>query len=122
MTLKEFIRKLESYLQMIEDMSGIPWQVIIAQAVLETRWLEDPVVDIYTGQSSYNLFNIKGKGPAGSVKAYDIEYVRGTPRKVIAEFRAYNNYIQSFEDYVRLLTENKRYIPKNSLGLYKNLF
>src|SRR5690554_1916565 len=115
---EDFVELLKPHAKSIQSRTGIHWAVIIAQAALETGWLIKPIVDLYTQRPSYNLFNIKGEGPAGSVKAFDMEYVNGRPQKVIDEFRAYNNYEESFEDYVRLLTENKRY--ESALRVGKN--
>ena len=86
-----------------------PLRAILAQAALETGWLRKPVTDLETGRNSYNLFNIKGEGPAGSVYAYDEQYINGRPVKKIFRFRAYHNYEESFTDYARLITENPRY-------------
>ena len=109
MAPEDFVELLKPHAKSIQSRTGIHWAVIIAQAALETGWLIKPIVDLYTRRPSYNLFNIKGEGPAGSVKAFDMEYVNGRAQKVIDKFRAYNNYEESLEDYVRLLTENKRY-------------
>ena len=106
---QEFVRMLRPYAKMVYEVFGIPRKAIIAQAALETEWLRKPLADLYTGRNSYNLFNIKGEGPAGSIKAYDLEYINGRPVKAIHEFRAYNNYEESIEDYARLISESKRY-------------
>lgn len=108
---KDFIDLLELPARSIQNQTGIPWTVIVAQAALETGWLRYPVADINTGRNSYNLFNIKGKGPAGSVQAMDIEYVDGKPRRVLSEFRAYNSYRESLQDYADLITGSERYAP-----------
>ncbi len=72
---------------------------------------EEPIRDKYTGKEAFNLFNIKGEGPAGSVMANDIDYIKGKKVHVEAEFRAYNSYEESFADYASLLTEAQRYAP-----------
>lgn len=107
----EFVKLLKPYAVKIQENTGIPWQVIIAQAALETGWLKNPVVDVKTRQKSYNLFNIKGDGPAGSVRAIDSEYVKGRKQKVLTKFRAYNNYEESLRDYARLISKSERYAP-----------
>lgn len=116
MAPEEFVAILKPYAKSIQHKTGIHWAVIIAQAALETGWLRSPIVDLYTGRPSYNLFNIKGEGPAGSVKAFDTEYVNGRARRIIDEFRAYNNYEESLADYVTLLTESERYQPALQVG------
>ena len=109
MSPEEFVETFKPYAKIIYEVFGIPWRAILAQAALETGWLRQPVTDLETGRNSYNLFNIKGQGLAGSVRAYDHQYINGRPVKRIHEFRAYHSYDESFEDYARLITENPRY-------------
>ena len=63
------------------------------------------------GAPSHNLFGIKaGAGWNGKVaEVTTTEYINGTPRKVVAKFRAYDSYEASFRDYARLITESPRY-------------
>lgn len=93
----------------IQLKTGLPAAVMIAQAVLETGWGEHVTKDKNTGRFSYNLFNIKGAGPAGKVLATTFEYIDG--RRIVIDdyFRAYNSYEESFQDYADLITENKTY-------------
>ena len=107
----EFVRLLRTHADRVQAQTGIPAPVMLAQAALETGWLAKPTRDKTTGRDSLNLFNIKGVGPAGSVTALTTEYVRGQKVKVEAQFRAYSSYEQSFADYARLITTNKRYAP-----------
>lgn len=109
MSPEEFVQTFKPYAKIIYEVFGIPWRALLAQAALETGWLNQPVTDLETGRNSYNLFNIKGRGPAGSVKAYDLEYINGRPVQRIHNFRAYHNYEESLEDYARLITESPRY-------------
>ncbi|NLM37767.1 MAG: hypothetical protein GX202_06545 [Firmicutes bacterium] len=109
MTPEKFVALLKPYAKTIHAVFGIHWRAILAQAALETGWLRKPVIDLETGRHSYNLFNIKGEGPAGSVKAYDEQYINGRPVKRVFPFRAYHNYEESFEDYARLIAGNPRY-------------
>ncbi|NLW55960.1 MAG: hypothetical protein GX050_04980 [Firmicutes bacterium] len=109
MTPERFVQTFKPSALLINEIYGLPWKAIIAQAALETGWLRKPVTDLTTGRNSFNLFNIKGEGPAGSVMAYDLEYINGRAVKKLHKFRAYHNYEESFEDYARLITENKRY-------------
>lgn len=111
MTPTEFVRLLRPHAERVNQRTGIPVEVMLAQAALETGWLAKPTRDKTTGRDSLNLFNIKGVGPAGSVTALTTEYVRGQKVKVEAQFRAYSSYEQSFADYARLITTNKRYAP-----------
>lgn len=106
---QEFFELLRPHAEKVFDETGIPVEIMLAQAALETGWLRSPIRDKHTGQEAFNLFNIKGEGPAGSVVANDIDYIKGKPVHVEAKFRAYNDYAESFTDYASLLTEAPRY-------------
>jgi len=110
-TPTEFVRLLRPHAERVNQRTGIPVEVMLAQAALETGWLAKPTRDMNTGRDSFNLFNIKGTGPAGSVTCRTTEYVRGQRTAVDARFRAYHSYEESFADYVRLITTNQRYAP-----------
>ncbi len=90
--------------------SGIPRQLIMAQAALESGWgqREIPTAE---GRTSYNLFGIKAgsnwDGPVSEV--ITTEYEQGVARKVKASFRVYGSYVEAINDYVKLLTQNPRY-------------
>ncbi|HHT48090.1 MAG TPA: hypothetical protein GXZ98_02185 [Firmicutes bacterium] len=111
MTPEAFVETFKPYAKIVYEVFGLPWRAVLAQAALETGWLRAPVTDLETGRNSYNLFNIKGQGPAGSVKAYDHQYINGRLVKRVHQFRAYHNYEESFIDYAQLITENPRYQP-----------
>jgi flagellum-specific peptidoglycan hydrolase FlgJ len=90
---------------------GLPAAAITAQACLETGFGKYVSKDMFTGKYSYNLFNIKGSGPAGSVTVKTWEVYNGVKKTILAKFRAYNNYEESFDDYVSLITRSQRYAP-----------
>ncbi|MGB4338918.1 MAG: glucosaminidase domain-containing protein [Bacillota bacterium] len=108
---RDFVRLLKPHADMVHQRTGIPVEVMLAQAALETGWLTRTVKDRVTGRDSLNLFNIKGEGPAGSVTASVVEYVKGRKVWQDARFRAYNSYEESFEDYASLIAEAPRYAP-----------
>jgi flagellum-specific peptidoglycan hydrolase FlgJ len=93
----------------IQIRTGLPAAVLIAQAILETGWGQYVTKDKNTGQFSFNLFNIKGAGPAGKVLARTFEYYNGVKTYIDDYFRAYNNYEESFADYAALITGSKTY-------------
>ena len=80
---------------------------------METGWGKYVPICRKTGKYSYNLFGIKGKGTNGSVEVWTHEYIASKKVKVIGEFRAYNNYSESFTDYGNLILGKKRY--KNAI-------
>jgi len=89
--------------------TGLPASILASQCILETGWGKRIPIDKHTGKFSYNLFGIKGKGTNGSVEIWTHEYINGKKVGVIADFRAYNNYAESFIDYGNLILGKKRY-------------
>jgi flagellar protein FlgJ len=93
-----------------ESASGVPATFMISQAALETGWGRKEIRNA-DGSSSFNLFGIKAggnwKGPTTDVTT--TEFINGKPQKVVAKFRAYNSYAESFADYGRLMKDSPRY-------------
>ena len=70
-----------------------------------TKRIENPA----TARKILDSFKA-GKGWTGKVaEVTTTEYIDGTPRKVVAKFRAYDSYEDSFRDYARLINNNPRY-------------
>ncbi len=91
------------------ESTGMSAALQTAQAILETGWGQSVPVDKYSGKFSRNLFGIKGKGPAGSVISNTWEEYNGTTFRIDAEFRAYSNINESWNDHKKLLLEKERY-------------
>ena len=89
--------------------SGMSAALQTAQSILETGWGQSVPVDKYNGLFSYNLFGIKGFGPAGSVISNTWEEYNGVAYRTDARFRAYNNVAESWEDHNKLLMTKERY-------------
>jgi len=106
---EEFVELLRPHAERVFEETGIPVEIMLAQAALETGWLQKTVRDKRTGQDSLNLFNIKGEGPAGSVTVDVVEYIKGRKTWQQAQFRAYNDYGESFSDYASLIAQAERY-------------
>ncbi len=105
-----FVQHLSSVAERVSQASGIPASFMLGQAGHETGWGKSEIKNA-DGSSSFNLFGIKaGKGWTGKVaEVTTTEYVDGVPRKMVAKFRAYDSYEDSFRDYARLITESPRY-------------
>jgi flagellar protein FlgJ len=105
-----FVARLSIPAQIASQQSGIPHQLIMAQAALESGWgqREIPTAD---GKSSYNVFGIKAgsswDGPVSEITT--TEYEQGVAKKTTARFRVYGSYVEAVSDYVKLLTQNPRY-------------
>ncbi len=103
---QQFVKTLLPEARKAAQTLGIDPKLLIAQAALETGWGKK-IIHHPDGRSSHNLFNIKaGRAwSGGRVNVGTLEYVDGVAVKKQADFRAYDNYRQSFADYVALLQQ-----------------
>lgn len=105
-----FVQQHTSAAQNAAAATGIPANFMISQAALETGWGRKEIKHS-DGSPSFNLFGIKAganwTGPTADVTT--TEYVNGKAQKVVAKFRAYSSYEESFADYARLMKESPRY-------------
>ena len=105
-----FVGQHTSAAQEAEKRTGIPAAFMISQAALETGWGRKEIRH-GDGTSAFNLFGVKAsanwKGAVAEVAT--TEYIDGKPQKVMAKFRAYGSYAESFTDYARLMSESPRY-------------
>ncbi|WP_110665432.1 flagellar assembly peptidoglycan hydrolase FlgJ [Salinicola halophilus] len=106
----DFLTQLAGPAKKAEAASGVPAELILAQAALETGWgrREIPTAD---GGNSHNLFGIKAgshwRGATTDVGT--TEYVSGRPVKMVDSFRVYDSYADAFTDYAKLIGDNPRY-------------
>ncbi|WP_407672884.1 glucosaminidase domain-containing protein [Paenibacillus profundus] len=110
---KDFISKIAA--AAVEDMkrTGIPASLTIAQAALESNWGESGLTT-----KAKNLFGIKGRGPAGSVRMLTKEYrPDGTSYQIEADFRKYNNWGESIADHSQLILNGTKDKPKRYHGV-----
>jgi peptidoglycan hydrolase FlgJ len=105
-----FVQQHSGAARAAEAATGIPAAFMVSQAALETGWGRKEIRH-GDGTPSYNLFGIKAggnwKGPVAEITT--TEYVGGTAQKVVAKFRAYASYAESFADYARLMKDSPRY-------------
>jgi flagellar protein FlgJ len=108
--VEQFMSRMLPAAQRASQASGVPAQLIMAQAALESGWGKREI-RTGDGKTSFNVFGIKAdkswKGPV--VEAATTEYVNGVAQKTQARFRAYSSYDESFADYARFMTSNPRY-------------
>ena len=93
-----------------EAATGVPATFMVSQAALETGWGRKEITQP-DGTPSYNLFGIKAGGnwKGATADVATTEYVNGKATKVVARFRAYGSYAESFADYARLMKDSPRY-------------
>ena len=92
-----------------EDRIGVLAVITTAQAILESGYGRQVTVDHQDGRYSYNLFGIKGVGPAGSITVWTYEQFGEALVKLLANFRAYHDYDESIADHGVLLRGSSRY-------------
>lgn len=110
LTTSSFVARLASSARLASQQSGIPHQLIMAQAALESGWGQREI-PTREGSPSYNLFGIKAgsnwQGPVTEI--ITTEFEQGVAKKIKARFRVYGSYLEGIGDYVKLLTSNPRY-------------
>ena len=96
-TRQQFIDKLAPLA--IEDMrkTGVPASLTIAQAILESGDGNSTLT-----QQANNLFGMKGKGTAGSIRLPTKEYKNGEWITIHTDFRKYHNWAESVADHSNL--------------------
>lgn len=107
---QDFVSALIEPAKSVQEKIGVPFQVIIAQAALETGWGQKIIKD-QNGSSSNNLFNIKAdnRWDGASIQKESLEFEQGAMVKRSSPFRAYQSLKESVNDYVSFITDNERY-------------
>ena len=105
-----FVQRHTAAAARVEQSSGIPSAYMLGQAGHETAWGKHEI-KLKDGAPSFNLFGIKaGGGWSGKVaEVTTTEFIQGAAQKVVAKFRAYGSYEESFRDYAKLITQSPRY-------------
>lgn len=108
--VEQFVSRLLPAAQRASQESGVPAQLIMAQAALESGWGRREI-RADDGRASYNIFGIKAtKDWTGRIaETTTTEFVNGVAQKTRAAFRAYDSYEAAFSDYAKLLAGNPRY-------------
>lgn len=107
---KDFVTALAEPAKLVEKKLNVPYQVVIAQAALETGWGQK-IIEQANGKSSNNLFNIKADRRWDGEKAIKetLEYEQGSMVKKREPFRVYNTIMDSVNDYINFLSNSDRY-------------
>lgn len=106
----DFKTKMTKHAEEASRATGIPSQLMLGQAALESGWGKREIKG-KDGTPSFNLFGIKAtSGWKGKVvEAVTTEYVNGVKEKHVTKFRAYDSYADSFKDFANLMQNNPRY-------------
>ncbi|AVI61820.1 flagellar assembly peptidoglycan hydrolase FlgJ [Halomonas sp. GFAJ-1] len=108
--VQRFMTKLAAPAQAASQESGVPAELILAQAALETGWGRHEIAT-RQGSNSHNLFGIKA-GSHWQGKTTDVvthEYINGRRTQIVDTFRVYDSFEHAFTDYANLIGNNPRY-------------
>lgn len=106
----QFMQTLAAPAQAASATTGVPAELILAQAALETGWGRHEITT-RNGNNSHNLFGIKA-GSHWQGETTDIvthEYINGRRTQVVDTFRVYDSFEHAFTDYASLIGNNPRY-------------
>lgn len=108
-----FVRSIWPHARRTAAELGVSPRALVAQAALETGWGRRLV----GGDGSHNLFGIKASGgwKGERVSSATHEFVDGARQNQRAEFRGYRSVHESFDDYARLM-RNDRYAGALAAG------
>lgn len=105
-----FVERLAGPAQAASRTTGVPAELILAQAALETGWGRHEIAT-NDGRNSHNLFGIKAgnhwQGPTAEITTH--EYLDGRRTPMTDSFRVYDSFESAFTDYARLIGDNPRY-------------
>lgn len=106
----KFQEKMLEHANNASRTSGIPSNLMMGQAALESGW-GSREIKATDGTTSHNLFGIKATSAwKGKVaEAVTTEFVDGVKQKRIEKFRAYDSYTESFQDFANMMKSNPRY-------------
>lgn len=74
---------------------GVPAELTLAQAALESGWGRSPI-------GGYNIFGIKGNGPAGKTSVNTKEFLNGKWVNVRDGFAKYHNFYEAVQRHGKL--------------------
>lgn len=107
---QEFINFMKPLALKASKILGIKPQFIIAQSALETGWGQKLIHSPQFGNSK-NLFNIKNKSEWNGKTAVkvSVEFDGNKFHKKRSEFRVYDSFKHSFEDFIDFIKQSPRY-------------
>lgn len=106
----DFVKKIYPHARAAAQQLGLDPSVLVAQSALETGWGQH-VIKGQSGDSSYNLFNIKAdnRWEGEKMAVATLEFRNGSMKPERAAFRSYQNFEESMNDYVNFVQGEARY-------------
>ncbi|MEC4765844.1 flagellar assembly peptidoglycan hydrolase FlgJ [Halomonas sp. CUBES01] len=108
--VNQFMETLAPSAQAASRNTGVPAELILAQAALETGWGKHEIAS-QNGSNSHNVFGIKAgeHWDGDTTEVVTHEYINGRREKMVDTFRVYDSYEHAFTDYANLIGNNPRY-------------
>lgn len=103
------IKKLLPDIKLIYADNKVLQQLVLTQAILESGYLQYPEGS-QLARKFHNLFGIKGKGDAGSIRLQTWEVIGGKKRKIYTYFAAYTSPAACIERHKEIM-QLARYAP-----------
>jgi flagellar protein FlgJ len=109
-TQQDFVNRMLPHAMQASAATGVPPQLMLGQAALESGWGKREIA-MADGGNSFNLFGIKaGASWHGKVaEVVTTEYKNGVASRQVEKFRAYSSYEEAFKDYAGMMSSNPRY-------------
>jgi len=108
----DFLRQLLPAVLALEEQTGLPASVVLAQAILESDWGRSELARLH-----HNYFGIKAHGGAkasDAVRYLTTEYRDGAGKRQQAGFARYPGVEACLADYARVLSR-RRYAPARAV-------
>ena len=112
----KFLEQLVPAVLALQQRTGLPASVVLAQAILESDWGRSALA-----RRNRNLFGIKAHAGTSEVVYSTTEFNGGRARRQRARFAQYQSYEACLEDYARLLAR-PRYAPARSVASNPSAF
>lgn len=105
-----FVESLAPFAKIAGKTLNLSPAVILAQAALETGWGQK-ITNKENGDSSHNLFNIKAdkRWDGEKTNVDTLEFKDGIAKREKHQFRSYNSFEASFNDFASFLQNGNRY-------------
>lgn len=112
--IPDFLKKHYHIAKKVEKSTGVPKDLILAVGAHESNWGKSSLSRRYN-----NYFGRKAYGREPYAIFNTFEFKKGKYYKVKAKFKTYKSIEDSFRDFAKLITSNKRYSRLRSLPVDK---
>ena len=104
---KAWLDKFTPVAKEICKANGVPFQVCVTQAALESGWGEKA--------AGFNYFGIKGSGDAGTQEFVSSEFLKGQTVSKKMHFAKFSSMAAGIQGYCNVMTKNPRFSKASEL-------